>query len=143
MTRPALFACVFALALPACNQMRGGGGGASNVNLDTDEHKTLYALGVIIGQRTGVANLKLSPTDLSYVQAGFTDIASGQKPRVELEQYGPRVNQLMRKRQEERADVEKKKGEEFADKAAKEPGAERTPSGMVFKELTTGTGEQP
>lgn len=142
MTRPALFACVFALALPACNQSRGGGGGG-NVNLDTDEHKTLYALGVLIGQRTGIANFKLSADEQRYVEAGFGDIASGQKSKVELEQYGPRVNQMMRKRQEERAEGEKKKGEEFADKAAKEPGAERTASGMVFKEITPGTGEQP
>ena len=34
-------------------------------------------------------------------------------------------------------------GAEFADKAAKEKGAVRTPSGLVFKSITEGTGAKP
>lgn len=144
MTKPALFASLLLFALPACNSLRGGGGGGgANVSLDNDEQKTLYALGLIIGQRTGISNLKLSASDLAAVKAGFTDAALGAKPRVELEQYGPRVNQLMHKRATERADAEKKRGDEYAAKAAKEPGAEQTASGLVFKELKAGTGAQP
>jgi FKBP-type peptidyl-prolyl cis-trans isomerase FkpA len=143
MTKPALFACLLALTTPACNNLRGGGGGGANVTLETDEQKTLYALGLIIGQRTGISNLKLSESDLKYVKAGFSDAAQGVKPRVELEQYGPKVNQLTHKRATARAEGEKKKGEEFAAKAAKEPGAEQTASGLVYKELTPGKGDQP
>ena len=42
-----------------------------------------------------------------------------------------------------KADDEKKKGQAFEDKAAAEAGAERLPSGMVFKSLGGGSGETP
>src|SRR5207247_4721591 len=122
---------VLALALAACNQP-GGGGGAS-VKLETDDQKTLYALGLIIGRN--LANFNLTPAELETVKAGISDTAMNKKPRVELETYGPKVNQLGRKRSESRAQDEKKRGKEFEDKAAQEAGAERLASGLVFKAL--------
>jgi FKBP-type peptidyl-prolyl cis-trans isomerase FkpA len=139
MTKPALFFVVLALAVPACNQ--GGGGGGGSVKLDTDDQKTLYALGLILGRN--VAGFNLSASELDTVKAGMTDAALGKKPKVELEQYGPRVNQLRNKRMSAKADDEKKKGKAFEDKAAQEQGAERTASGMVFKSLGGGSGESP
>jgi FKBP-type peptidyl-prolyl cis-trans isomerase len=41
------------------------------------------------------------------------------------------------------ADAEKAKGKEFADKAAKEPGAKRLGSGLVFRTIRPGTGASP
>jgi len=41
------------------------------------------------------------------------------------------------------ADAEKAKGKEFADKAAKEPGAKRLPSGLVFRTIRPGSGAMP
>lgn len=146
MMKPALFACLLLAGAPACNNLRGGangGGSGAHVSLDSEDQKTLYALGLLIGERTGVANLKLPPSELAAVKAGFTDAALGNKPRVELQQYGPKVNELMHKRATARAEEEKKKGEAFAAKAAKEPGAEQTASGLVYKELVPGKGEQP
>jgi FKBP-type peptidyl-prolyl cis-trans isomerase FkpA len=138
MMKPALFACVLALALTGC---KGGGGGASSVKLDNDDNKTLYALGLIVGRN--IASFQLSSSELEVVKAGFTDAALGKKPAVELETYGPRVNQLRNKRMAAKAEDEKKKGKAFEDKSATEAGAERTPSGMVFKSLSPGTGDAP
>jgi len=139
MTKPALFACVLALALPACNQ--GGGGGGGSVKLDNDDSKTLYALGLIVGRN--LAGFNLTPAELDTVKAGLSDAATGKKAQVELETYGPKVNQLRNKRMTDKAEDEKKKGKTYEDTAAKEAGAERTPSGMVFKSLGGGTGEAP
>ncbi len=139
MMKPALFLGLLTLALPACNKMSGGGGGS--VKLDSDDQKTLYALGLIIGRN--VANFNLSPAELETVKAGISDAALAKKPQVELEVYGPKVNQFGRKRSEAKATDEKKKGQEFADKAAQEAGAERLTSGAVYKSLTPGTGAQP
>jgi FKBP-type peptidyl-prolyl cis-trans isomerase FkpA len=139
MTKPALYLFVLALALPACNA-RGGGGGGS-VKLDTDDQKTLYALGLILGRN--VAGFNLSSSELDTVMAGMSDAALGKKPRVELETFGPKVNQLRNKRMSAKSEDEKKKGKAFEDKAAQEAGAERTPSGLVFKSLGGGSGEQP
>jgi FKBP-type peptidyl-prolyl cis-trans isomerase FkpA len=140
MMKPALFACALLFALPACNKMGGGGGGGA-VKLENDDQKTLYALGLIIGRN--VANFNLTPAELELVKAGISDSALGKKPEIDLQTYGPKVNQLSRKRAEAKSAEEKKKGTAFADNAAKEPGAERTASGMVFKSLKPGSGEQP
>ncbi len=137
MTKPALFACLFLLAAPACKQMGGGG----SVTLDSDDKKTLYALGLILGRN--LAGFNLTPSELDVVKAGINDAALGKKAQVELETYGPKVNQLRMKRMGAKADEEKKKGSAYAEKAAQEQGAERTPSGLVFKQLTPGTGETP
>jgi FKBP-type peptidyl-prolyl cis-trans isomerase FkpA len=40
-------------------------------------------------------------------------------------------------------EAEKKKGTEFLEKAAKEKGAKKTESGMIYQEVTPGTGDQP
>jgi FKBP-type peptidyl-prolyl cis-trans isomerase FkpA len=138
MTKPALFLFVVALAMPACNPNGSGGGSAK---LDTDDQKTLYALGLILGRN--VAGFNLTASELNTVKAGMTDAALGKKPQVELETFGPKVNQLRNKRMSAKSEDEKKKGKAFEDKAAAEPGAERTPSGMVFKSLGGGSGEQP
>ncbi|HEX4461045.1 MAG TPA: FKBP-type peptidyl-prolyl cis-trans isomerase [Polyangia bacterium] len=139
MMKPALFLGLLTLALPACNKMNGGGGGS--VKLDSDDQKTLYALGLIIGRN--VANFNLSPSELETVKAGISDAALAKKPQVELEVYGPKVNQFGRKRSEAKAADEKKKGQEFADKAAQEAGAERLSSGAVYKMISPGTGASP
>ena len=139
MMKPALFLFVVAIATPACNQQGSGGGG--NVSLNNDDQKTLYALGLILGRN--VASFGLSASELDTVKAGMTDAALGKKPRVELEVYGPKVNQLRNKRMSAKSEVEKDKGKAYADKAAQEPGAERTPSGLVFKSLGGGSGESP
>jgi FKBP-type peptidyl-prolyl cis-trans isomerase FkpA len=139
MTKPALYLFVLALALPACHP--GGGGGGGSVKLDTDDQKTLYALGLILGRN--VAGFNLTSSELDMVKAGMSDAALGKKPQVELETFGPKVNQLRNKRMSAKSEDEKKKGKAFEDKAAGEAGAERTPSGLVFKSLGGGAGEQP
>jgi FKBP-type peptidyl-prolyl cis-trans isomerase FkpA len=139
MTRPALFLALL-LTLPACNKLGGGGSGGS-AKLDTDDQKTLYALGMMIGRN--VSSFNLTAAELETVKAGLTDAALGKKGEVDLQTYGPKINQLGRKRSEAKAQDEKKKGQEYADKAATEAGAQRSASGLVFKSLKAGTGEQP
>jgi FKBP-type peptidyl-prolyl cis-trans isomerase FkpA len=138
MTKPALFFLLVAFATPACNQ---GGGGGGSVKLDNEDSKTLYALGLILGRN--VAGFNLTPHELDMVKAGMSDAALGKKPQVELETFGPKVNQLRNKRMSAKSEDEKKKGKAFEDKAASEAGAERTPSGLVFKSLGGAKGEQP
>jgi FKBP-type peptidyl-prolyl cis-trans isomerase FkpA len=139
MTKPALFLALFCFAMPACNQMGGGGGGS--VKLDNDDSKTLYALGLILGRN--IAGFNLTGPELDTVKAGISDAALGKKPQVELETYGPKVNMLRNKRMSAKSEDEKKKGKAFEDKAAAEAGAERSPSGLVFKSTSPGKGEQP
>lgn len=137
MMKPAILACAL-LLLPACNKLGGGGSGGGAPKLETDDQKTLYALGLLIGRN--VQQFNLTPAELEIVKAGIADQALDRKPQVDLQAYGPKVNQLGRKRSEARADKEKQKGKDYADAAAKEAGAERTTSGMIFRSLAAGKG---
>jgi FKBP-type peptidyl-prolyl cis-trans isomerase FkpA len=145
MTKPAILASAFfiltGVALSQGCDKLGGGGGGSAPKLETEDQKTLYALGLLIGRN--VQQFNLTPAELEIVKAGIADQALDKKPQVELQQYGPKVNMLGRKRAEARADKEKQKGHDYAEAAAKEAGAERTTSGMIFKSISPGTGAQP
>ena len=65
------------------------------------------------------------------------------KPQVDLDAYGPKVNELAQKRAAAGADEAKKKGQEFSDKAAKEKDATKTASGVVIRTITPGSGPSP
>ncbi len=133
-----------ALVLAGCHRHRGGGrhaGGGGPVSLRTDEDKTLYALGVVMGQRLGDFNL--SPSELSLVEGGLRDQVTGAHRQVDLAQYGPRIGEMARTRQAARGEREHQRGVAFAAAAAQEPGAVHTPSGLVYREIRPGTGPQP
>jgi len=115
--------------------------GAADVNLSTDDEKTLYALGVLMSQNLGPFNL--SPKEMEFVKAGLEDGVLNKTKRVDLDTYGPKVNTLMQTRMAAGAAAEKKASEGFIAKAAGEKGAEKLPSGLVFKETKAGEGESP
>jgi FKBP-type peptidyl-prolyl cis-trans isomerase FkpA len=114
---------------------------SAQVKLDTDDQKTLYALGLLVGRN--IKPFSLKPEELEVVKAGLTDAVTDAKPQVELETYGPKVNELAQKRAAAGAEVAKKKGQEFADNVAKQSGATKTDSGIVIRTITPGTGPSP
>jgi len=63
--------------------------------------------------------------------------------KVELNDYRPKIQQLAQARAAAVAAVEKQAAQEFLTKAAAATGAKKTDSGLVYLELTPGTGEQP
>lgn len=128
------------LALAACKP--NGGPMMSDSPLNTDTERTLYALGLILGQR--VEEFSLTPSELAVVQRGLTDRVTGaHHPRVVLSEWSPRVSGMAQERQGRRAEQEKVRGRQFADQSAQESGAQRLPSGLVFRMLHEGTGPTP
>jgi FKBP-type peptidyl-prolyl cis-trans isomerase FkpA len=107
----------------------------------TEEDKTLYALGMIIGKNLGDFNL--TQRELDIVKAGMTDVVEGKKTAVEIEVYGPKVDKLHTDRRQARGAMEKKKGAAFVEGAAREAGAVKTPSGAVVRTVKPGTGPNP
>jgi len=107
----------------------------------TEDQKTMYALGLMLGRN--VAAFNLSPAELEMVNKGLADAASGRPPEVDLQAYAPKVQQLSRTRMAAKAEAEKAKSEPFLEAAAKEPGAVKTPTGLVFRTLKPGTGPSP
>ncbi|NVJ24041.1 FKBP-type peptidyl-prolyl cis-trans isomerase [Myxococcus sp. AM011] len=117
----------------------GAAGNAANPQ--SEDQKTLYALGLSIGKSISVFDM--TPEELEYVKAGLTAQVKGDKPAVELETYGPKLQELARARSTQKAEKEKETSKKFLEDAAKEPGATKTESGLVYKELTPGTGDSP
>lgn len=107
----------------------------------TDEQNTLYALGIAISQ--SLANFALTEAELEYVKAGIADGVLKRPRKVELQTYGPKLQQLQQSRAAAVAEGEKKAGTAFLTKAAAEAGATKTESGMVIKSLKAGTGATP
>lgn len=130
MTRPTLIALSLALAA-----------GAVHAADMTEEQKTLYALGQIIAKQTSVFQLK--PAELDAVQQGWRDGALGAKNAVDMNVYGPKVNELAKTRQAEATRQAAAKGKEYMAKAAAEKGAVKTPGGFIYRSLVEGKGAQP
>ncbi len=115
---------------------RGGGATPSS-----EDEKTLYTLGMLLGRNLGTFNL--TAAELELVKSGLTDMVLKNEHKVDLDKYGPKVDALARKRGQERVAVEKAQAKTFLDQAGQEAGAVVTPSGMVFRTVTPGTGATP
>ena len=132
------------VALTACPQQQKEAGPKSKgaaAKPETEDQKTLYALGLTLGRNVEVFNLK--PEEVDMVIAGLRDQATGAEPAVDLKEYSPKVGALARQRNEERQKEQTAKGTEYLEKAAKEPGAVKTESGMIYIPSTEGTGASP
>jgi FKBP-type peptidyl-prolyl cis-trans isomerase FkpA len=138
--------------LSSCQKSGDGFTGKSNFELKTEQEKTLYALGLLIGRNVSTFNLK--PDEFNIVVQGLSDSVNHKKPAVEMQAYAPKVSEMARSRQaafrkaeeaREKPLIEerKKKGQAYVDSFAKEPGVTRYPSGLVMKTLMPGSGESP
>jgi FKBP-type peptidyl-prolyl cis-trans isomerase FkpA len=114
---------------------------ADRPKLETEEQKTLYALGLTINRSLSPFNL--SPSELEFVEAGLADGSLHKTPEVDLVTYGPRIKQLQEARVATVAAAEKKTSQAFLDKAAQETGAIRAASGLIMIPITPGTGASP
>ena len=107
----------------------------------TEEQKVLYALGLAMSQSIGV--FSLTEAELEMVQSGLSDGVLGKSRKVDLQAYGPKVQELHTARSGAAAAAEKKSGQGYLDKAAGEKGATKTTSGLVVTTIKPGTGPSP
>jgi len=108
--------------------------------LTTDEEKQVYALGLTMGKQLG--QFDLSPAELDIFMRAVKDSVAG-KPAIELNEWGPKIGALVVSRQGRVAQREKAAGAAYQLKCAAEPGAVKTDSGLIYREVTPGTGESP
>jgi FKBP-type peptidyl-prolyl cis-trans isomerase FkpA len=106
----------------------------------TDEEKTVYSLGLSIYRSLG--QFDLSAAELDLVKRAISDAAAN-KPAVDLNTWGTKIQALATSRQARVTEREKASAKAFIDKAATEPGAVKTDSGLIYRELTPGTGQSP
>ena len=108
---------------------------------ETDEDRTLYAVGVVLGNN--LVQFSLTPQELALVEAGLRDTVFGTEPRVDMALYGQQITMLRDARQAVGAASEKAASMAFIDEMAQEAGAQRSESGVVYIPVTAGTGANP
>ena len=107
----------------------------------SDDQKILYALGLAISQSLG--SFTLSEAELELVKSGLTDGVLKRQPKVDLQAFGPKIQQLQQSRSAAASEVEKKAGAAFLTKVAAEPGAKKTESGAILITIKEGKGANP
>jgi FKBP-type peptidyl-prolyl cis-trans isomerase FkpA len=107
----------------------------------TEEDKALYALGVLMARN--LKDFSLTKQEAVQVRAGFAAAIAGGKPLVDPDALMPQLNALHAKRVAEVATTNKAAGKAARDQAAKLPGSETLPSGVVITTLKAGTGASP
>lgn len=132
---------MYRLILVAVLVAAGSAAATAQPALESDQDKTLYALGVAIG--SNVQEFALTPAELAIVEAGIGDAVAGKDSRVDMQVYGPKIKQLADSRTSAAATQEKQASAAFLAQMAKEDGAEQTESGLVYIPITAGTGASP
>jgi len=108
----------------------------------TEEEKTVYALGAMVGQRF-VGPMRCSDKELEAFVRGVRATARGGQPEFPVAEYASKFDGLARSRAAVGAADAKAKSSGFRDAAAAEPGAVKLASGLVYKTLKPGSGASP
>jgi FKBP-type peptidyl-prolyl cis-trans isomerase FkpA len=106
----------------------------------TDEQKTIYTLGLLV-QRS-LDQFDLSPAELELVKRALSDGAAG-KPAVDVSEWGSKVEPFAASRKARVATREKAASAAYLLKASSEAGAIKTESGLVYRDISAGTGASP
>jgi len=125
---------VTALLLLALSATPAAPAPAKAPELKTERDKTLYALGVAASDSFKVFNLK--PEELAVVQRGLSDAVLNRKIQVDMNVYRPKVNELAATAYGDRSRA-------ALVHFAKEKGAVRSPSGLIYIPSREGSGASP
>lgn len=99
-----------------------------------------YALGRSIAEDCKMGGVKL---DFRALQTGMTEVQEGRESQWSDEEMNQAMQMFAMKIQQSVAANNKKQGEEFLAKNAKQPGVQVTPSGLQYKVLKQGNGASP
>jgi FKBP-type peptidyl-prolyl cis-trans isomerase FkpA len=106
----------------------------------SENDKTLYALGVLMSRN--LAAFDLSTAEAKLVEQGLTD-GIAHHPAFDVDAYSTQLQTLERTRLGAIDERQKTAGQAMIDKAAAQPGAQKTASGLVYIPVSPGTGATP
>src|SRR3954468_20583539 len=106
----------------------------------TDAQKPVYAIGLLM-QRS-LDQFDLTAAELDILKRALTD-AAARKPAIDIDEWGPKIEAFAAARAERVAAREKAASVAYLAKAAAETGVVRTGSGLIYRELSPGTGRSP
>jgi FKBP-type peptidyl-prolyl cis-trans isomerase FkpA len=108
--------------------------------LSTDEQKTVYALGLQMYR--SLTRFDLSPAEVELIKRALGDAAAG-KPAVDVNEWGPKFQAFEQARAARVEEKQKAVSNAYLAKAATEPGAIKTDSGLIYMDIQPGTGASP
>ncbi len=114
---------------------------AAAVELQTEDQKVLYAIGLAVAQNFGQFNF--TEEELAFVKDGLSDGALKRDTKVSLQEYGPKIQAFVQGRIEAAMAKEKEEAAKFLASMEGKDGLTKTESGMLYAEITPGTGESP
>ncbi|MDH5632118.1 MAG: FKBP-type peptidyl-prolyl cis-trans isomerase [Gammaproteobacteria bacterium] len=125
-----------ALALGACNKK-------ADVDLSDDKNKLSYAIGFQVG-----SNLKAQEMDVNpdAIAEAIADVLADTKSKLTHEQMQAAMMNLQKKKmeaQQAKGDENKKAGEAFLAENKKKEGVKVTESGLQYKVVEAGKGNNP
>lgn len=124
---------VVALALGvSCN--------SQDVKPKTEDDKTFYAMGSLMGTR--LKSINLQDAEINMIVQGLRDSAKGQKPQVDLAKYRGQVQNVFRKRMEKNTDKFKDAGKKYMEKYIA-GGGKKSDKGFAYKVLKAGSDQKP
>lgn len=113
----------------------------SSVEPKTEDEKTFYAIGAMLGSR--LTQLSLSDAELDHLAQGLKDAAKNEKYKADPMAYNQKIQEMFKTRMEKQSLEVKKQGQDFLDKFVKSEGGTKTASGLAYKAIKEGTGEMP
>lgn len=111
------------------------------VSLETEDDKTFYAMGYMLGGN--LQRLGLSDKELAALYKGVAAAAKNDKSEVDMGTYQTKIQEVFKARMEKVALKEKESGKAFVEKFVKDEGATKTESGLAYKVIKEGTGATP
>jgi FKBP-type peptidyl-prolyl cis-trans isomerase FkpA len=132
----ALLAMTSILTLVSCQDS-----GKSSVSLKTEEDKTLYTVGAMLGSR--FAHLNLTKEEMAALTQGLRDTAEGKDPAVNLTEYQSKIEPYFKERMSSMSVEIKEKGEKYLQNFVENEGGQKTESGLAYKIIEEGEGEKP
>jgi len=124
---------VVALALGvACNKQE--------VTPKTEDDKTFYAMGSLMGTR--LKSIDLKDAEMDMIVQGLRDSAKGKESTIDLAKYRGQVQNVFRKRMEKNTEKYKAEGKSYVDKYIA-GGGKKSDKGFAYKILKEGTGKKP
>jgi FKBP-type peptidyl-prolyl cis-trans isomerase FkpA len=111
----------------------------------SEDDKAILAFGGAVGQQLAaqVKPLNLSPVEMETLKKAVLASLGGEKPQFDIQQYGALLSARAQKQAATVAAGEKEKTAGFREAAAKESGAVKTASGLVYRTITPGHGPSP
>jgi FKBP-type peptidyl-prolyl cis-trans isomerase FkpA len=128
---------VTTLALVGCNSNPS----PKNIKLESEDDKTFYAMGFMLG--SNLQRLNLSDKEMLALYKGLAASAKNEKAEVDMQTYQQKIQTLFKDRMDKAAIKEKEGGKTFHENFLKEEGVKKTESGLAYKVLKEGTGESP